>query len=207
MTSQLLLAGIVVNFAVFVVTTFVYDLAAAREIAPVLPLSAALAARQLGPALAGPGRGARRIAVPALSLVLAGYLAGFGLELTTPSAPPQAAPLTCWLSSHPIGTGLSGYWAASVVTLTSGGRVAVRPVTVNGGHVAPDITEIKDVWFDPARSTADFVVLFPGRPGYPGFTDREAVLATFGKPARTYRVGAYTILWWRKNLLGDLPAR
>ncbi len=57
MTSQLLLAGIVVNFAVFVVTTYVYDLAAAREIAPMLPFSAALAARQLGPALAGPGAG------------------------------------------------------------------------------------------------------------------------------------------------------
>jgi hypothetical protein len=204
MTSQLLLAGIVVNLAVFVVTTYVHDLAAAREIAPLLPFSAALAGRQLGPALAGPWRGARRIAIPALGLILAGYLAGFGLELTTPSAPPQAAPLTSWLWSHPIGTGLSGYWAASVVTLTSGGRVAVRPVTVNGGRVAPDNAEDRDEWFDPARSTADFVVLFPGSPGYPGFTDTRAVLATFGKPARTYQVGIYTILWWHKNLLTDL---
>jgi hypothetical protein len=202
--SQLLLAGIVVNFAVFLVSTYVYDLAAAREIAPLLPFSAALAARQLGPALAGPGRGARRIAGPALGLILAGYLAGFGLELTTPSAPPQAAALTSWLSSHPIGTGLSGYWAANVVTLTSGGRVAVRPVTVDDGRVAPGEVEIKEGWFDPSRSSADFVVLFPGSPGYPGFTDRGAVLATFGKPARTYQVGIYTILWWNRNLLTDL---
>jgi hypothetical protein len=202
--SQLLLAGIVVNFAVFAVSTYVYDLAAAREIAPLLPFSAALAARQLGPALAGAGRGARRIAVPALGLILAGYLAGFGLELTTPSAPPQAAALTSWLSSHPIGAGLSGYWAASVVTLSSGGRVAVRPVIVNDGRVAPDSAGIEDEWFDPARSTADFVVLFPGSPGYPGFTERGAVLATFGKPARTYQVGIYTILWWNRNLLTDL---
>ena len=204
MTNQLLLAGIAVNFAVFVVSTYVYDLAAAREMAPMLPLSAALAARELGPALAGARRGARRIAIPALSLILAGYLAGFGLELTTASAPPQAAPLTSWLLSHPIGTGLSGYWAASVVTLTSGGRVTVRPVTVTGGRVAPYNAEVKDEWFDPARSTADFVVLFPSSPGYLGFTDRGAVLATFGKPARTYRVGIYTILWWHRNLLADL---
>ena len=202
--SQLLLAGIVVNVGVFVVSTYVYNLPAAREITPVLPLSAALAARQLGPALAGPWRGARRVAAAALGLVLAGYLAGFGLELTTPSAPPQAAPLTAWLSSHPLGTGLSGYWEASVVTLTSGGRVAMRPLTITGDRVAPDNAEVKDEWFDPARSRADFVVLFPGSPGYPGFTNRRAVLATFGKPARTYHVGRYTILWWNRNLLTDL---
>jgi hypothetical protein len=28
--------------------------------------------------------------------------------------------------------------------------------------------------------------------------------AKFGKPARTYRFGQYTILVWRKNLLTDL---
>jgi hypothetical protein len=204
LVSQLLLAGIVVNFAVFAVTTYVYDLAAAREIAPMLPYSAALAARQLGPWLGGAWRGAHRVAIPALGLILAGYLAGFGLELTTPSAPPQAAPLTSWLSAHSIGTGLSGYWTASVVTLTSGGRDAVRPLLVSDGRVIAGTAEVKADWFDPARSAADFVVLFPGIPGYPGFTDRRAVVATFGKPDRTYRVGQYTILWWHKNLLADL---
>jgi hypothetical protein len=212
LVSQLLLAAIVVNVGVFVVTTYVYDLAAAREIAPALPFAAALAGRQLGPALAGSGRAAgsrrwpRRVAGAALGLVLAGYLAGFGLELTTPSAPPQAAPLTAWLSRHPIGTGLSGYWAASVVTLTSGGRAAVRPVVVSGERVVAADAEVKQSWFDPARSSADFVVLFPGLPGYPGFTDRAAVLATFGRPARSYRVGAYTIWWWPQNLLTELGA-
>ena len=40
----------------------------------------------------------------------------------------------------------------------------------------------------------DFVVLSRGRPGYPGFNQEQAVLATFGKPARTYHVGSYTVL-------------
>jgi hypothetical protein len=197
LVSQLLLAGIVVNFAVFLVTTYVYDLAAAREIAPMLPLSAALAGREVA-------RHLGRVAALALGLILAGYLAGLGLELSTPSAPPQAAPLTAWLSGHPLGTGLSGYWEASVVTLTSGGRDPVRPLIITGRHVSADTGEVKQEWFDPARSTADFVVLFPGSPGYPGFTDRQAVLATFGKPARTYHVGRYTILWWHRNLLTEL---
>ncbi len=94
--------------------------------------------------------------------MLAGYLAGLGLELTAPTAPPQAAQLTAWLESHPIGTGLSGYWEANVVTLTSGGRAAVRPVTITDGRIVRAGGQIKADWFNPARSRADFVVLFPG---------------------------------------------
>ena len=64
------------------------------------------------------------------------------------------------------------------------------------------VGQIKDEWFDPARSRVDFVVLFPGITGYPGgFTDRRLVVATFGKPGRVYQVGRYKILWWPKNLL------
>ena len=207
LTSQLLVAGILINFAAFVATAHVFDVTSAREIAPVLPFAAALAGRELGPCLGARvsrGRWLRRAGVAALGLVLAGYLAGLGLELTAPTAPPQDAPLTAWLESHPIGSGLSGYWEANVVTLTSGGRVAVRPVTVAGDRVVPTGGQIKADWFNPGRSLVDFVVLFPGVSGYPGFGDRQAVLATFGKPGRVYQVGQYTILWWPKNLLTDL---
>jgi hypothetical protein len=216
--NQLLLTGIVVNFIAFVATTHVVNAASAREIAPALPFAAVLAGRELGPLFGAPRvraprHGApryRRVGVAALGLVLAGYAAGLGLELTAPTAPPQAAQLTAWLESHPLGTGLSGYWEANVVTLTSGGRVAVRAVTSANGRIAPAPGNTKSVWFDPARSRVDFVVLgpgvpgAPGDPGYPGFTDRQAVLATFGKPSRTYHVGQYTILWWPKNLLADV---
>ena len=223
--NQLLVAGIVVNFVGYVVTTHVYNVASAREMAPALPFAAVLAGRELGPFFAarrardrrvgGPRHGAdapryRPVWVAVLAVVLAGYLAGLGLELTTPTAPPQAAQLTAWLESHPIGTGLSGYWAANVVALTSGGRAAVRSVAVTDGRVVSTPNNMKAVWFDPAESRVDFVVLFPGVPAdlgvpaYPGFTDRQAVLATFGKPSRTYHVGQYTILWWPKNLLPDM---
>jgi hypothetical protein len=213
LVNQLLIAGIVVSFVAFVVTAHVYFVASAREIAPALPFAAVLAGRELGPYVSARRVRAprlRRAGVAALGLVLAGYLAGLGLELTAPTAPPQAAQLTAWLESHPIGTGLSGYWEANVVTATSGGRVAVRPVLITDGRIVPSVSQIRDDWFNPARSRADFVVLFPGVPGvpgvpgYPGFTDRQAVLATFGKPSRTYHVGQYTILWWPRNLLPDI---
>ena len=47
-------------------------------------------------------------------------------------------------------------------------------------------------------------MLGPTIPGYFGFTSRNAVIATFGEPARTYHVGPYTILQWHKNLLADM---
>jgi hypothetical protein len=53
-------------------------------------------------------------------------------------------------------------------------------------------------WYDPQRESANFVVLAGPVPGLP------AVLATFGPPARQYRVGQYLILTWNKNLLADL---
>jgi hypothetical protein len=146
---------------------------------------------------------ARRAVLPALGVIAAGYLAGLGLELTAPVAPPQAAGLTAWLESHRLSTGLSGYWESSVVTLSSGNLVAVRPVTVSGDRVIPVPWQRKTAWYDPKRSRADFVVLSGGIDGYPGFAPRQAVLATFGEPARAYHVGRYTIWYWHRNLLEE----
>jgi hypothetical protein len=204
LVPQLLLAGIVFNVAAYALGTHALILPNTREMAPVLPLSAALAGRQLPGLLAGRVRVVRAIVGGVLGLVLAGYLVGLGLELTTPAAPPQNARLTAWLTDHHLGTGLSGYWEGNVVTLTSGGRAAMRPVVVRDGRITPFTSNVKTGWFDPARSSADFVVLAPAILGYPGFTSRNAVIATFGEPARTYHVGPYTILQWHKNLLADM---
>jgi len=208
LVSQVLLAGIAVTVAAFVVSAHAVSLPSAREIAPVLPFAAALAGRQLGPPLVA-ARLARRALLPLLGIALAGYLAGLGLEISKPSAPPQASQLTSWLESHPLGTGLSGFWEANVVTLTSGERVAVHLVAAHGEMIAAGGTEVNAAWYDPGRSSAHFVVLFPGIQGYPGFTARRQVVATFGRPARTYHVGRYTILYWPGNLLTEIrrPAR
>ena len=221
LVNQLLVAGIVVNFVAFVVTTHVYFAASAREIAPVLPFAAVLAGREFGPWL-----GARRVRAPrasrpafspggvaALGVVLAGYLAGLGLELTAPTAPPQDAQLTAWLESHPIGTGLSGYWEANVVTLTSGGRVAVRPVQIVGDRIAPSVGQITADWFNPAKSRVGLRRAVPRGPRGPRRPRLPRVHRPAGghrhvrEPSRTYHVGQYTILWWPKNLLATSSGR
>ena len=215
--SQVLLMAIAVNVGAFLVTQRVVDVSSAREIAPVLPFGAALASRQLGPAigrlLTRPGvtagvslnTGMFRLAVGLLCVIWVGYVAGLGVELAAPSAPPQTAQLTSWLERHPLaGTGLGGYWQASVVTLTSGGTVAIRPVAGDNGWVGAHHGEISASWYDPARSTAHYVVLFRGAAEDPGYADTRAVRATWGKPARVYHVGQYTIWYWPKNLLSTI---
>lgn len=180
-------------------STQVVTVTSTREIGAVLPLAAALAGRMLA------GRVLAARLVPLLAIVAFGYLVGLVHEISQPSVPPQNQRLESWLAAHDLHTGLSGYWESNVVSLTSGDRVRVRQVAV-----APDgrliISNIESdlAWYDPERNSANFVVLTPGVPGYPGFTSRRAVLATFGPPAQTYHFGLYTVLVWHKNLLSDL---
>jgi hypothetical protein len=172
--------------------------------APVLPFAAVLAGRQLAGPLLAARRPVRLAAFPVLGAVLAGYVAGLALELTAPAVPAQNAQLASWLADHHFKTGLSGYWQANVVTLTSGGRVQVRALDDEGSRLVRHVANSNAKWFNPAVSSADFVVLGPTVNGYPGFTDRSTVIATFGQPARVYHDGPYTILQWHKNLLTDL---
>ena len=198
LVAQLLVLGVALNLAVYVLSSKANVITQTREIAPVLPFSAALAGR----VLAGRLQAARL--VPLLLAVLLGYLAGLAWEISQPPVAAQNQQLARWLAARHLRTGLSGYWESNVVTLTSGDRVRIRAVASSGGHLAPSLRESDAQWYDAARNTADFVVLFPGVAGYPGFTPEQAALATFGPPARTYHVGGYTILVWNKNLLRDI---
>jgi len=202
LVAQLLVLGVALNLAIYVLSSKAGVVTQTREIAPVLPFSAALAGRLL----AGRLQLARRAPLVLVVVVLLGYPAGLVREISQPPSAAQNQQLVAWLTARHLDTGLSGYWESNVVTLTSGDRVRIRAVTPSGGRLAPSLRESHADWYDPARNTADFVVLFPGVAGYPGFTPQWAVLATFGRPARTYHVGAYTILVWTKNLLSDLAA-
>jgi hypothetical protein len=201
--AQLLVAGVAINLAAYVLSTRAGVVTQTREIAPVLPFSAALAGRLLGGrALAGRLKPA--LLMPFLLVVMLGYLLGLAGELSQPPVAAQDQQLTSWLAGRHLHTGLSGYWESNVVTLTSGDGVQIRLVNASRRGLVPSSFEGKAQWYDPHRNMANFVVLFPGVAEYRGFTQEQAVLATFGKPARTYHVGAYTVLVWDKNLLREL---
>ena len=204
LVAQLLVTGVVINVAIYVLSTKANVITQTREIAAVLPFSAALAGRLLGGRILIGRLKAARVA-PVLLLVLLGYLAGLARELSQPPADAQNQQLTSWLAARHLHSGLSGYWESNVVTLTSGDRIQVRSVALSDARLTPSARESEAQWYDPGHSTADFIVLFPGTAGYPGFTQQRAALATFGQPERTYHVGSYTVLVWNRNLLRELP--
>jgi len=219
--DAVLLTGLVLNLAAYVAGVQAVNITSTREIAPVLPFAAALAARLLGDRLLGdrlpadpdhPAAHRRRVRPLdcALSALLACYAAMLGYNAAQSPSPPQYANLAAWLSAEHLTEGLSGYHQANIVTLESGGAVTLRPVTrTRVGLIGAYTWNASAAWFDPASRTATFLVLTaPGAPasaGGEGMTVAEAT-ATFGRPARTYRHDEYVILLWPRgdNLLARL---
>ena len=131
--------------------------------------------------------------------------------------PAQSQQLATWLEAHHFRYGLAGYWQASIVTVETGGKVDVRSITKIGGKSDKVKTVDKqslESWYNPRLNYANFVVTYPGSAGTEPFTGYTSVggfdltkdvYATFGKPARTYHDGPYTIYVWNKNLLTDIP--
>jgi hypothetical protein len=206
MVSQILLAAMVVNVVVYVPSTLAdaTDLNA-REFAIVLPFGAVLAGRTLAARLLGSEAGGlgrlrdARWRVGLASALLAGYAASLGYAAAQPSVPPANEQLASFLASRHLTEGLSGYWLSSIVTVGSDGAVTVRALLP--GKLQPDLWESKPSWYDPASYRPTFLVT-DSRPGFFNYWQpNPAALAAYGRPARTYHVGPYTVFVWEKNLL------
>jgi hypothetical protein len=117
--------------------------------------------------------------------------------------------LAWWLEGHHLDNGVGGYWQSTSVSLVGDGKVQIRLVDI-GYRLHPQklvkgVREDYAGWYDTTENTADFVVLAPGDGEFAAFTDRAAVIATFGQPTRTYHFEQYTILVWpHENLLTEL---
>jgi hypothetical protein len=114
LVAQLLLAGIVVNLAVFIASTDVSGLPTMREIDVVLPFSAALAGRQLGPRIAG-------------ALAARSRSSQTSSQTAAPTAPRTSPrPRTAWLS-RPAAAGLLVVLGLVGVEYTTGLARAISP--------------------------------------------------------------------------------
>jgi hypothetical protein len=194
--EPVLVTGIVIDVAAYLAGVQAVNMLSTREIAPVLPFGAVLAGRLLGERIV---RGASLRY--GLAAVLACYAAMLGYGAAQPAAAPQYADLTGWLTGHHLTSGISGYSQANIVTASSGGAVSLRPVAAAGKYVTARTWNASSTWFDPARHSANFLVLSTF--GAYEVTAREAV-ATFGQPQRIYRYRDYMIMMWRENLLARL---
>ena len=193
LVDQLLIAGVLLNLAAFLLWTSVTAVSTTREIVAVLPFGAILAARLLA------GRLTAARMLPALAVVACGYLISLGTVVAHSPVPPQGDRLAAWLAAHHLRYGVGDSALGSVVTVSSGERVILRPIRVAGGLAAASHWEADESWYDPQRYDATFAVLLGHSPS-PG-----ALRATFGSPARTYHIGPYTVLTYHHNLLSLLP--
>src|SRR5271165_4641817 len=214
LVDQVLAVAIVLNVVLYLLTNAADE--AAHEVAIIVPFSAALAARVLVRAVQGatvndghPGPAAsgltRRVRLAGFAgiLVLAGYTAGLGYELAQPSAPAANTPLASWLEAHHLSYGLSGYWTSSSVTVNSGNRVQVRALMQY--TMKRDLWMSNASWYDPKLHYANFIVL-DSTPGFMNHWEPRALIQKyFGRPARIYQTGPYTVMVWNRNLLNSVP--
>jgi len=202
MISQILLVAMVLNVVLYVPSTLAdaTDLNA-REFAVVLPFGAVLAARTLAAGLRARGSRQRKWLAPVLLAALAGYAASLGYAAAQPSVPAANVQLGTFLAAHHLTSGIGGYWESSVVTVGSDGAVTIRAVAP--GSLQPDLWESKSAWYDPRSNRATFLVTDSASGFFNHWQPNPAAVAAFGRPARIYHIGPYTIFVWDKNLLAE----
>ena len=101
--------------------------------------------------------------MPALSVMLACYLAVLGYGVAQPAVPAQDQALADWLVTHHLKTGFTGL-NLNVITLGTDGRVLLLVTYFGWSGAAPDLYQSKASWYDPRLHYADFVVSPGGGP-------------------------------------------
>ncbi|HET7013972.1 MAG TPA: hypothetical protein VFI65_08680, partial [Streptosporangiaceae bacterium] len=163
--------------------------------------------------LAGVPRRLKPALACASAAVLACYLAALGYGAAQPPVADSEQAIVPWLEAHHLTTGLGTYIEANLMTMDSGGRVAVRAVAWQFDRNVPRSFESNADWFDPRRNFANFIVTntadtTPNRDGslrrssmIPG----PAIAALHaGPPVHVYHYKTFTIMVWDHNLLDDL---
>ena len=193
-----LATAIVINLAAYTSSIVPLTWFDTREIPAVLPFGAVLAGRLLAEPLA------RARLVPVLAGVLAGYVFALGYGALQPSVADGEYPVVAWLEAHHLGTGLGTYTESNLITLDSGGRVAVRTVSWRPSGAVPRDYESEASWYDPRLIYANFIVVNTADShGISAIPSRD-ILALAGSPAHTYHYKTFIVMVWNHNLLADL---
>jgi hypothetical protein len=212
--SPVLATAIAINVAAYsvsIVSARVWD---AREIVAVLPFGAVLAGRMVPGRLAAVPRRLTPALACAAAGVLACYLAGLGYGAAQPPVPDNEQAVIPWLEAHHLTSGLGTYAEANLLTLDSGGRLAIRDVAWWPGGDLPRSFETKASWYDPRHSYANFILtnradqwgMDGGGPHTLASMIRRSAIAALhaGPPAHVYHYKTFTIMVWNHNLLDNL---
>ena len=202
--TRALVVGIFVMLAAGAASPLMIPNGGTHEIAVILPLGAVLGGRVVGSwlaARAGSGRLIRASVAGVLAAAALGLLCCLGYAAAQPPMQPRNTPIASWLLAHHFTSGLSGYWNANITTLQTGGQVHLAPVA-NGGTYGY-LWVAKEAWYNPDLSYANFIVTTTKQQGGSD-VPLQNVLAWYGKPARSYVVGQYTVVVYNRNLLEDV---
>ena len=213
LVSPVLATAIAVNVAAYVLTIIPVSVFDTREILAVLPFGAVLAGRMVPGRLAGVPRRLKPALAWASAGVLACYLAALGYGAAQSPVADSEQAIVPWLEAHHLTAGLGTYNEANLITLDSGGRVAIRTVSWQFDLDVPRLFESKADWYDPRHDYANFIITntadtTPNRDGslrrssmipFPAIAALHA-----GPPAHVYHYQAFTIMVWNHNLLDDL---
>jgi hypothetical protein len=212
--TRTLIVAVLAVFAAGAISPLSQPISGAHEIAIILPLSAALAGRVIGPWLAGrpraapaqarPGPLGRR--APAVRMAVAcvlvaagvGYLWNLGYNASKPSNPAVNQALADWLVAHHLTSGIGGYWDANVTALDSGGKVTIAPL-VDAARYGY-LWEAKTAWFNPRVSSANFAIAHV-QPLGAGYLFVPTVIRRYGKPEHEYHLGLTVVMVYDYNLL------
>jgi len=211
--SPVLATAITVNVAAYVVSVIPVGVFDTREIVAVLPFGAVLAGRMVPGRLAGVPRRLKQALAWGSAGVLACYLAALGYGAAQPPVADNEQAVVPWLEAHHLTTGLGTYNEANLITLDSGGRVAVRAVSWQFGVNVPRSFESNTDWFDPRHNFANFIVTNTAdtTPNRDRSLRRSSMIPSpaiaalhAGPPARVYHYKTFTIMVWDHNLLDNL---
>jgi hypothetical protein len=149
-----------------------------------------------------------------LAAVLACYLAALGYGAAQSPVADSEQAIIPWLEAHHLTSGLGTYAEANLITLDSGGRLAIREAAWRSGGDAPRSFESKASWYDPRHSYANFILtnsadqwgMDGGGPHrLASMIPRSAIAALHaGPPAHVYHYKTFTIMVWNHNLLDNL---
>jgi hypothetical protein len=164
----------------------------AWEAVGLLPIGAVLAGRLLAGRLSSTHR-----AVP-LAVVLACFVLFLFHGATAPPSASFCQKLASWIEAHDLHYGLAPYSQASSVTLYSDDRVQVRPIETAGNELLAGSTHSNSdaSWYSPRLHDARFIIWPDNNSG-----SLRSLKGALGDPARTYEIGGWAIMIWRKNLL------
>ncbi|WP_433199246.1 hypothetical protein ACQP00_26615 [Dactylosporangium sp. CS-047395] len=194
--DAILAVAIVADLTAEIVSTLPIDLLATREVAPVLPMAAVLAAR-VSVRLLRAGR-----IVPVARALTAAVLAVLLVSLVA-YVPPRAEPVegqeaADWLESRGLRYGLGSYWVSNNITVGTARQVTVVPTLSGNGRIVGMCWQTHTDMYDPATHDARFVLLEKQRPMYGTPAD---VLAQYGTPVTRRDFDLYVIFVYDRNLL------